>query len=213
VPPLEKLSIAAVEHTSNGIKSCIILNLTLVDPILDGCDELYRYFMSYLHPPSLNIIISGDHTETHFNEKTNERESRTITDFSFSLDGSPYIDPAFHRIVAIPKPGKRQQTIKETLKDYCASNNMLKEIHLQKQLLWNFNELRAAIEWTIRSTGYRDSVHIRFDVSNSEVYAYSSSAMSKFSRNPCVQCLCFVTCLCIIFAPIYFLSRKTEDNK
>ena len=169
--------------------------------------------MSYLSPPHFEIRIRGTHTESHYSHSSKRHETRTVTDFSFPLDASSFIEAVFYRIAAIPKPGKRQQTIKEVFQEHCASKNQLKEIHLQKQVLWNLNELRDAISWTVRSAGYRHSIHVDFQLSNDEVYAYSSSALSRFSRNECIQCLCVLTCLCIIFAPIYFLCRKTEQNK
>ena len=48
---------------------------------------------------------------------------------------------------------------------------------------------------------------------NSAIGVYSSSALSKASQNGCVQCLCFISCLWIIFWPIYCMMNKNMDNK
>jgi hypothetical protein len=169
--------------------------------------------MSYLHPPKLIINIKGTHREETYDDNAKDYKKGNIPDFSFPLDASAWIEPDFYRIAAIPKSGKSQQSIKETMLEYALSRNMLKEIHLQKQVLWNFGELRTAIEWTIRSAGYKHDVHIDFRISGHEVHAYSSSMISKISRNVFVQCCCIWSCLCIIFAPIYLATRKTQQNK
>lgn len=84
---------------------------------------------------------------------------------------------------------------------------------LKKQIRWNFAELTRALEWTVRSAGYMGNVQINFSVLNDEILAYDDSNLSKMAHSCAVKTLCVITCLCIIFAPIYFATRKNMSDR
>nr|KAJ3422241.1 hypothetical protein HK105_000600 [Polyrhizophydium stewartii] len=190
------------------------------DPVLDtNADELWRFFMTHVGPPQLHVIIQGTHTETRTrwvrrgNAMTTETRTVTVTDFDFCIDATQYVVQQWSRMICVPRDGQRPQTYKETIEEFVKSPNKLKEIHLVKQLLWNFDELAQAIIYSVRMTGYTTSVKVKFPMANSKISVFCSDTMSQLAHNTCVRVLCVMTCLCIIFAPIYFASRKKVSNK
>lgn len=44
---------------------------------------------------------------------------------------------------------------------------------------------------------------------NEEIFARKSSMIARFSQSICTHILCFLTCLCLLFLPIYLYLRRT----
>ncbi|KAJ3296227.1 hypothetical protein HK104_001840 [Borealophlyctis nickersoniae] len=84
---------------------------------------------------------------------------------------------------------------------------------MQKQPQWAYDNLKAGIVYAIRSTGYRQNISVRFEPHAHKVSAYHSGALSKLAHNLCVKVLCTLTCLIIIFGPLYCISRKKIDAR
>jgi len=99
------------------------------------------------------------------------------------------------------------------LEEYTQSNNLLKEIHLVKQVDWDYDNLQIALESIVRAAGYRDTVKITFDTKGNKVSAYASGKLSEAAQNKWVKIFCFLSCLWLVFAPIYFLFRKRIKDK
>ncbi|KAI8614990.1 hypothetical protein BC830DRAFT_337466 [Chytriomyces sp. MP71] len=143
-------------------------------------------------------------------------ERHTVTDFVFSIDATNYVAPTWERIVATPNKDLKEPELGEwraVMEEFTRSRNLLKEIHLQKQILWDFNNLRTSIYTSIRAMGYMHDLSITFPQSNCKISALSASTMSRAADNTCVKIFCVVTCLCIIFYPIFLLSRKNVNNQ
>jgi hypothetical protein len=83
---------------------------------------------------------------------------------------------------------------------------------MRKQVVWDFNNLQSAIRFAILQTGYRNRIDVSFPLRSASVSAYCSDPLSKVAHNTCFKVMCVLSCLCIIFAPIYFLSRKKVDT-
>lgn len=143
-----------------------------------------------------------------------------MTDFHFNIDLSPYICDYWWRVAVI----RSQEAIKENeyvtfrdaLEQYTRSERSIKDIVLRKQIHgWDYDGLRKHIVHLVRSTGYRDSVNVTFPTSATQIIARSPSTLSRFSSSTCVRVLCVLSCLWIIFAPIYCCLRsmgKTRDR-
>ncbi len=84
---------------------------------------------------------------------------------------------------------------------------------LKKQIRWNFAELTRSIEWTIRSAGYGGCVEINFCLNNDQILAFDDSTLSRMAHSCAIKTLCVMTCLCIIFAPIYYATRKNMSDR
>jgi hypothetical protein len=79
------------------------------------------------------VKIHGTHTETRHSSHTDGEghtrhttETVTVTDFSFSIDATPFVTNQWSRIVCL-KNGSECGTWKDILADYTASGNKLKE--------------------------------------------------------------------------------------
>ena len=81
-------------------------------------------------------------------------------------------------------------------------------VHMKKQPLWDFDGLTKSLIICIKVTGYAHNITITFTINGKRISVYRSGAFSKAAHDNCLRCLCVVTCLCIIFAPIYYASSK-----
>ncbi|KAJ3190578.1 hypothetical protein HK101_008587 [Irineochytrium annulatum] len=200
------------------------------DPILDSNpDELYRFFMTHLvEKPALIVRITGSHTESHTRTETTTNadgststhtvtETRTVTDFSFRMDASNYVAPDWERCVARARKNKPQDSDfgqwREVLEAYTSSTNQLKEIHLKKEIIWDYANLTPQLRALVRMTGYRNDIHISYEHRAHEISVYSSSEIMKLSRACWMRTLCVITCLWIIFLPAFLIARRNVKDR
>ncbi|KAI9332517.1 hypothetical protein BDR26DRAFT_869228 [Obelidium mucronatum] len=199
------------------------------DPIIAQDEEsLFRYFLWYLREkPAMLVHCYGSHEESRMvahhttdsdghHHTTYRRETYTVTDFDFSIDVSNYIAPEWDQIVAIPKERPSDLYIgewKAVMEQFTRSKNLLKEIHLQKEICWDYDGVTKSLLTAIRMTGYCHNIKIDYVKTNNVISAHSSSALSKFADNMCVKVMCVVTCLCIVFFPIFLMVRKNVKNQ
>ncbi|KAI9208892.1 uncharacterized protein BJ171DRAFT_437614 [Polychytrium aggregatum] len=181
-------------------------------------EELWKFFLSHLSKPTLLVHILGQHEETYTevvhgdNGTRVETRSRTVTDFSFNFDVSHYIAPAWSRVVCIPKQGKPSQNYRQALEEFTFSSNIFKEIHMVKQVFWDYPSLTNAIVSAIRRTGYPHRIMVSYPLKNAKIWVFSDHPLSKMAHNTCVNVLCVLTCMCIIFWPILALSSKLVSS-
>jgi hypothetical protein len=84
---------------------------------------------------------------------------------------------------------------------------------LKKQVIWEYNEFANVLEYCVRNTGYMGDIKITFPVENDCIYVYSSNEYHKLSHNKFIRILCFISCLWVIFLPIYVWFRKRNSNR
>ncbi|KAI8926231.1 hypothetical protein BC831DRAFT_511872 [Entophlyctis helioformis] len=109
---------------------------------------------------------------------------------------------------SIPESGNAPKTLRETIEDYTHSSNILKEIHMIKQPLWDFQGVTKAVEYCVRATGFPNKITIAFPTTNNKVSAFSSHPLSRMAQSCWTWCLLAVTCLWIIFLPLFYIVRK-----
>jgi hypothetical protein len=91
--------------------------------------------------------------------------TRTVTEFKFSVDLSPYICDRWHRVCVRPSkkpvnPGEFV-SLRDAIEQYTLSDKSLKEITLNKQIHgWNLKDFKRKLNALVRSTGYRNSIDI-----------------------------------------------------
>ncbi|CAF5036948.1 unnamed protein product, partial [Rotaria sp. Silwood1] len=147
-------------------------------------------------------------------------KSRDVTEFDFSIDLSPYICEQWWRVAVIPsaeaRRGGETVTFRDALEQYTLSNKKIKEIVLKKLCHgWNLEELKKKLIALVRSTGYENSINVTYNRIDYKIAARSSSTLSHFANSTLVRVLCYISCLCIIFGPIYCCLRtigSTRDN-
>ncbi|CAF4642525.1 unnamed protein product, partial [Rotaria socialis] len=187
-------------------------------------DQLWLYFMTYLNEkPQLKVSIHGFYTQTYTETESYRgsngtyqthvvTRSRLVTEFYFSIDLSPYICEQWGRVAVIPSAKARiageTVTLRDALEQYTLSNKKIKEIVLEKQCHgWDLEELKKKIIALVRSTGYQNGINVAYNRVNYQIAARSSSKLSQFANSTVVRVLCCISCLCIIFGPIYYCLR------
>ncbi|CAF1472992.1 unnamed protein product, partial [Adineta ricciae] len=223
VTPYTEASKAEVERDGKGVLS--------FDPLIDrNPDQLWLYFMTYLNEkPAVSVNIHGYHIE-HYTTYEQHRSAdgsyhtrpvhrtRQVTDFNFAFDLSSYVSQQWWRVAVIPsnKTVKAGETVslRDAIEQYTRSERNIKEIVCQKQIVgWNFHELQDKIKALIYSTGYRNHISVTFSVNNDRIAARSSSKLSRFSNSTVVRVLCVVSCLFLIFGPIYLCLRSAGATR
>ncbi|KAJ3091920.1 hypothetical protein HK102_012592 [Quaeritorhiza haematococci] len=226
-----------IKSETTALDECVVS----YDPVLDrNPDALWTYFLENLNtPPQMFVKIRGWHTETrthtvrtrdskgHTHTRT-QRQTHTVTDFDFKIDVSGFVEKEWSQIVSLPPEGgasgSRQAqveptsvypTFRETLESYTQSDNKLKEITMSKQISkWDHSLLQHNIVAFVKSQcRFREHVDVVLVKKRHKISARSSSKWSRAAHNGCIQCLCVVSCLCIIFWPMWCLVRKRVKNQ
>ncbi|CAF1084003.1 unnamed protein product, partial [Didymodactylos carnosus] len=216
VLPVAKLSEAEIERNKNGIIS--------LDPLLNNNpDELWRYFMTYLtEKPNVVVVVHGYHTESYiayeqyrdangnFSTRPVHR-SKQVDDFNFTVDITPYINAKWSRVVVRANGTDNEDsiTLRDCLEQYTRSTKKIKQLTLEKQIDgWRLQDVKDNIKVLLRQTGYRHHITVTFPLTNYKIVARGSNKISKFANNTCARLTCVLTCLWIVFLPVYLCMRS-----
>jgi hypothetical protein len=104
-------------------------------------------------------------------------------------------------------------TLRETLEEYTSSTNPFKELHLEKQLLWDIERITQLLTDLVRSTGYRSKITVKFPMQDYKVVALASNQYSQAAHSKVVRVLCVLSCLCVVFWPAWAIARKRMKNR
>lgn len=193
------------------------------DPILDhDAEELWRFLLSNLNSPRLAIHVLASHTETRTRIVTRrnkhgtttsrtENYTETVTDCDFSVDVSSYVLPQWSRIVAQSSRGA--STVRETLEEYTSSRNAFKEIRLEKIVVWDYDRVTQLLSDLVRSTRLGCHVRVEFPKQDWKVSALASNRRSRAAHSTLVRVLCVLSCLCVVFWPVWAIARKRMKNR
>jgi hypothetical protein len=181
----------------------------------ENADEVWKFFLTHIAPPRLFIVMHGYHTETRsetYTDSDGNSQTRTkevdVTDFLFKLDCSQYVQ-RWTRMAAEPRRNHRPLTIKETIDEFAQCQKSIKEIQMRKQVMWDLNELESALRYCIRNTGYSSEIAIKFDMEGADVEVYSSDQWNRMAHDTCCNVLCVLSCLWILFLPLYHLNSNS----
>lgn len=207
----QDISIAEFERTKKGVESC--------DPVLGDPYQLYRFFVAHNDRPTLQIVIKGHHIEKRETYETDSDGNRKLVvqnqyveDFKMDFDLTPYVIPRGALFTAPdPKTGAIP-TIKQVLEQFADEENPFKEMHMQKSIQWDYEELTKAITHAIRSVNYRHSISISYPCTNNVVIVRSASPLANFMRSNWTKFFCFLTCVGVIFYPARAIYKKVKDK-
>ncbi|KAF9355124.1 hypothetical protein BGX26_006973 [Mortierella sp. AD094] len=207
----QDISIADFKRTKKGVESC--------DKVLQDPYQLYRYFVAHNDRPTMHVLINGHHTEKReVMETDSEGKSRAITkivyieDFKMDFDLTPYISPRGTLYTAPdPKTGKTL-TIRDVMEQFADEENKFKEIHMHKNVAWDYEELQRAITHAIRSVHYRHTIDISFPCTNNVVIVKSSSPLANLMRNGWTKALCCISLVGCIFYPAREIYKKVNSK-
>ncbi|KAI8852573.1 hypothetical protein BC829DRAFT_440702 [Chytridium lagenaria] len=176
-------------------------------------DELYKFFFTHLtERPELIVEVKGTHEETttHCDTTTNKdgstshstrTETHTIVDFEMKLDASHHVSPDWSHLwgALFPDTEDEPGQWRTALEEFTLSQNPLKEIHLNKEIPWDYATLRLAITSAVRAAGYHHTVTVNFTKRNhKELLGLGALGIS---------------CLWIIALPVFFLMRKRVGDR
>ncbi|CAB4397523.1 unnamed protein product [Rhizophagus irregularis] len=186
---------------------------------------LYDFFLSNNDKSEMAITIHGYRTEekdgtTHVISGSHgyEYEKRDvntveITDFIFKIDLSDHILSQGEISTIPPKDDddydiKDSNDIMQVLEEYCNSGVGFKEIEMIKVIIWDYEPLSKVIATIIRQQHYYNNIKISYPLRNNIVKVQSTSTLYSFTKNKWIKLFCLLTCLWIIFWPIWWLYRK-----
>ncbi|GES81160.1 ABC transporter [Rhizophagus clarus] len=161
--------------------------------------QLYNFFKSNNDKPEMAITIHGYRTEekdgktqvisgSHgYEYEKRDMNTVEITDFSIKIDLSDHILPQ---------------------EEYCNSSVGFKEIEMIKVIIWDYDSLSKVIATIIRQQHYYNNIKISYPLRNNVVKVQSTSTLYSFTKNKWIKIFCLLTCLWIIFWPIWWLYRK-----
>ncbi|KAL2912194.1 hypothetical protein HK105_206293 [Polyrhizophydium stewartii] len=215
VAPLQESSAASWELAAfhKGIES-------FDSRLQSNPDELWRFFLTNTAKPRMRIKIKGTHEETRYVSETKSdgtttttTKRETVADFDISLDVTHHVCDFWSRIVCVPKRNHDPMTLRETIEDFTRSSNILKEIHMEKKPVWDYEDLARAIRYAVRATGYNEDISIEFPLEMHRVSVYSNHQISRLAQYFWVWVLLAITCLWLIAWPAFWLARKRVQTK
>ncbi|KAJ1942316.1 hypothetical protein EC988_006526 [Linderina pennispora] len=155
--------------------------------------------------------------ERTYNENGQTRhESHThqdrIVDFKFTLELTPYIHEKGNLFTARTPTGEPYDIMK-VLNDYVKAENILKELRVQKKVIWDYDLVRRELTEYIKSVGYPHSVAVSFPMEHDRIVVKSHSDVARVWRHPVTSFLCFITCACLVGWPIQYFATRRWKNK
>ena len=195
-------SLAVTCHDGwHGIKSC--------DQSLDSVEKILEFLQTHNNRPRVACRVHGHHEETRHREvKRTDSEGNdywetetyyeTVTDFDYSIDLTRFIYP-FGYIQA--KSGL--ENVPDLINRYLEDKNSLKSLQMQKEISFDFEQLRDQVHYYVRSLGWSRNLTVSFPKSNYTVRIYNDNCMSTCWENECLFCLAHVTILPCIFMRCY----------
>lgn len=124
-------------------------------------------------------------------------------------------DPAVSRIVTTgPDEGA---TISQALEKYTSTSYPFKEFRLKKVVLWGKDRVTSLITDLVKAAGYgkvpSEGIAVSFRMSDDEVVASASNWVSRAAHHKFVRCLCWATCLCVLFFPVWHTVRDSKKHR
>ncbi|KAF9985278.1 hypothetical protein BGZ75_003191 [Mortierella antarctica] len=207
----QEVSIATFTRSKRGVES--------KDGLLDDPYQLYRFFVAHNDRPSMHVLITGSHMEKQRTEERNSDGTSAavehkvkVNDFKIDFDLSSYISPA-GTIMTLPDPKTgNKPTLREVMEEHVEEENPFKELHMEKRVNWDYEDLTRAITQAIRSVNYRYTIEISYPIFNNKVVVHSASPLATFMRSAWTKALCVVSVVGIAIYPLREMYKKVKDK-
>ncbi|KAJ1800916.1 hypothetical protein LPJ59_000706 [Coemansia sp. RSA 2399] len=181
---------------------------------IDECNERPRVSVEVVgsHIEERVVVESTTQTESGQTRRETHTHRDTVVDFRFSLELTPYIHERGTIYTARGASGEPYE-LDALLASYVRADNMLKELKVQKKVIWDYEMVRAEIARFVKSTGYPHAVRVSFPMENDAIVVRSSHALGKLWRHPVTSFLCFISCACLVGWPMHYAATKRWRNK
>ncbi|KAJ1666617.1 hypothetical protein IW140_002624 [Coemansia sp. RSA 1813] len=184
---------------------------------------LHRFISECNERPHVSVKVVGSHTEDRVVDSTTRTENGqtqreththrdTVVDFRFCLELTPYIHER-GTVYTARAPSGEPYDLDTLLADYVRAENALKELKVQKKVIWDYEQVRTEIMLLVKSTGYPHTVNVSFPMENDAIQVRSSHALGKMWRHPVTSFLCFISCACLVGWPVHYAATKRWRNK
>ncbi|KAJ2773538.1 hypothetical protein IWQ57_001250 [Coemansia nantahalensis] len=223
------------KRTSKGYSSA--------DPLLNTDARALRRFIAETNErPRVTIYVEGSHMEErptgrrtvvtmpqNQSQSQNQQEAgvyqqeadtrrEKVVDFGFVLELTPFIHSSGSLYTAQrqqpQQAGGEAYEIDAVLEDYVQSDNVLKEICVQKKAIWDYEAARRLIiDFVRNAVGYPHTVSVQFPMENDRIRVKSHSAIGRVWRHPVTSFLCCITCACAIGWPVRHIATQRWRNR
>ena len=187
-----KVGDTSFDVTEKGVET-YDASLTSIPTVLD-------FLTAHNCRPGLQVHVRGTHIE-HYTTRDSKghvhHHTRTVTDFSYSIDLSQYVAAA----------GDIEQPI-EFIDKYLNSKSAMRRLTMIKSLNWNSEALTASITAQIRALGYGHTISVSYPMKFNKIKIYSSDRMSRCCNHTCSKVVFWLTCTCCFY--YCFMSCMTD---
>ncbi|KAF9959822.1 hypothetical protein BGZ72_008740 [Mortierella alpina] len=167
----------------------------------------------------MHVLITGSHMEKQTTEERNPdgtlaavEHKVKVDDFKMDFDLSPYISPS-GTIMTLPDPKTgNKPTLREVMEEHVEEENPFKELHMEKRVNWDYEDLTRAITQAIRSVNYRYTIEISYPIFNHKVVVHSASPLATFMRSAWTKALCIISVVGIAIYPLREMYKKVKDK-
>ncbi|KAJ2860622.1 hypothetical protein GGI22_002671, partial [Coemansia erecta] len=181
---------------------------------IDECNERPRVSVEVVGSHIEDRVVVESTTQTESGQTRHETHTHrdTVVDFRFSLELTPYIHERGTIYTARGASGEPYD-LDALLAGYVRAENILKELKVQKKVIWDYEMVRAEIARFVKSTGYPHTVKVSFPMENDAIVVRSNHALGKLWRHPVTSFLCFISCACLVGWPVHYAATKRWRNK
>jgi len=168
------------------------------DPQLDKSDEVARFLLTHARKPRMEVLIKGYHMEWE-NNFDGKAFSNQVVDWSCRMDISDACCDSWAFVSAAAG-----LSFHDAISAFCRSNAPVKALAMDCAVEWNWEELRAALDRIVMSTGWNGMYSITFPrFPQTAVGVMSCNRSSRLLSSAAFRGLCAVSFLWIVAWPIH----------
>ena len=206
-PPGLELKSKIVKEEFDGAIQTFDDNLQNVDNLAAFIyQELDNGFKAY-------VDILGTHVElvTRRDHRHNGRmytDTVRKTDFKITIDFSSYLE--WDRI----ENHHPTLEMNQILKEYVDSPKKLKILEIKRRVRGDFMTFKSALIQlvkSIRPPGMNQDLVVSFRYEQDRIRVHSPSAIAGMAGDDIVRAFCFITCMWVVFLPLYQLSKRPTE--
>ncbi|KAF9116458.1 hypothetical protein BGX27_002490 [Mortierella sp. AM989] len=135
-----------------------------------------------------------------------------VNDFKMDFDLTQYISTT-GTLMTLPDPKTgNQSTLREAMEEHVEDENPFKELHMEKKVIWDYENLTRAITRLIRDVNYRYTIEISYPITNNRIKVLSASPLANFMRSGWTKAFCFMSAIGIFAYPLREMYKVIKDK-
>ncbi|KAJ1920983.1 hypothetical protein IWQ60_006872 [Tieghemiomyces parasiticus] len=107
------------------------------------------------------------------------------------------------------------RTVRDVAAEYVARDRYLKELVVEKVVMWDLEKVRRDLERVFRDRGYRHHLRVTFINRRHRIHVRSPNTLMRLYHNCWVRTFLYITCLWILVMPVMWILnyRGTMDDE